>query len=123
MIIQADESGAQYQIQKYQPGCIVVNNISYKNSIIIRPFELISDWKPNQLSEVTLADLASIYAAPPQILLLGTGSALIIPEEQLLLPLYAQGIGVEFMDSRAACYTFTILAAEQRSVAACILIN
>jgi uncharacterized protein len=123
VIIQQDPSSATYQIQRYEQGKIWINQHCYQSSVIIRPHELIAPWAPHQLSEVTIEDFAPIYANLPQILLIGTGAKLIIPPQALLAPLFAKGIGVEFMDSRAACYTFTLLAAEQRNVVACILIT
>ncbi len=122
VIIQQDESSATYIIQRYAPGKIWINQQCYESSVIIRPHHLLAPWAPSCLQEVTFADFKSLEDDMPQILLLGTGEKLIIPPEALLLPLFKKGIGVEFMDSKAACFTFTALAAENRNVAACILI-
>lgn len=121
MIIQQDDSSATYQIQRYEPGKIWINQQCYTTSIIVRPHHLLS-WSPMKLSEVAPEHFSSLFENQPQILLLGTGEQLIIPSQNLLLPLFEKGIGVEFMDSRAACHTYAVLAAEERNVAACILI-
>lgn len=122
MIIQQDENSATFQIKRYEPGKIWINEECYEESVIIRPHQLMV-WKPKKLSEVSLSDFAPLLESPPQILILGTGSQLIIPKQDLLAALFEKGIGVEFMDSRKACFTFTVLAAEQRDVAACILLD
>lgn len=121
MFIQQDESTASYQIQSYEPGKICINHTYYQHSVIIRPHDF-QAWTPRHLENVTILDFTTILDALPQILLLGTGKNLIIPDETLLTFLFEKGIGVEFMDSKSACYTYTILAAEDRNVAACILI-
>ncbi|MFI4937702.1 MAG: Mth938-like domain-containing protein [Candidatus Berkiellales bacterium] len=122
MIIQQDETTATYQINRYEPGKIWINQQAYDQSVIIRPHSL-ATITPRQLSELTVNDFSSLFEDLPQIFLLGTGSKLIIPPEELLRPLFEKGIGVEFMDSKTASYTFTVLAAEERNVAACILVS
>jgi uncharacterized protein len=121
MNIQEDDYGAKYQINRYEPGEIWVNKQCYPNSIIIRPDVLLTPWRPKNLAELELKDFESIFADPPAIVLLGTGEKLVIPDQALMNALFQKGIGVEFMDTRAACHTFTVLAAEKRSVAACLL--
>ena len=55
--------------------------------------------------------------------MLGTGSKLRFPPPHLLRPLASAGIGIEVMDVRAACRTYNILVAEERKVAAALLIE
>lgn len=123
MIIQEDDSSANYQIRRYEPGKIWINDQCYQNSVIIRAHQLLTPWSPRQLTDITTQHFEAIYANPPKILLLGTGSKLHIPPQSLLIPLMEKGIGVEFMDSLAACYTYTVLIGENRDVTACILID
>lgn len=122
MNIQKEHSSATYQIKHYEPGKIQINEESYTNSVIVRPHQLLAPWRPSILSELCLEDFQTLLLDPPTILLLGTGTKMLIPQQSLLTPLFEKGIGVEFMDSKAACYTYTILAADERNVAACILI-
>jgi uncharacterized protein len=123
VIIQQDDSSATYQIQRYEPGSIWINQQCYHSSVIIRPHHLLVPWSPKQIDEIKPEDFNSLFEEIPQIVILGTGSQLIIPAQSILLPLFEKWIGVEFMDSRAACHTYTILAAEERNVAACILLR
>jgi uncharacterized protein len=121
MIIQQDLSDAVYQIHRYEPGKIWINQRLYQESIIIRPTALLFPWPPKKLSDLTFHHFNTLQQNPPHILLLGTGLHLAIPAEALILPWLEKEIGVEFMDSRAACFTYNILASEGRNVAACIL--
>lgn len=59
-----------------------------------------------------LGDLSDI-----DLLILGTGERLRRPSDMFMAAASAKGIRIEFMDSRAAAYTFNVLAAEERAVA------
>jgi uncharacterized protein len=54
--------------------------------------------------------------------LLGTGVTLRFPHPSLTKALIASKIGIEVMDTNAACRTYNILTAEGRRVAAVLLI-
>ena len=122
MGIQQDNSTATYQIKRYEPGKIWINELCYEQSVIVRPHELIHPWAPQTLASLSASDFFAFDENRPDIVLLGTGANLAIPSDNLLHSLWAKGIGVEFMDSRRACFTYTVLAAEERNVAACIII-
>jgi uncharacterized protein len=66
--------------------------------------------------------MAAIVELAPEIVLLGTGASLRFPEPALLAPLYKAGIGVEVMDTPAACRTYNILLAEGRKVLAAVIV-
>ncbi len=123
MELSQEFSSATYQIKKYEPGIIYINDQSYQNSVIVFPHRLITCWPPKQLKELTQSDFTVIFdEAKPDIVLIGTGDQLEIPSNEILQFLFDKGVGFEYMDNRSACYTYTILAAEGRNVALCILI-
>lgn len=121
MNITEDDSDATYHIQRYEPGEIWINKQRYENSVIVRPHAL-QAWEPKRIDELKTEHFDAVFSPKVDIVLLGTGAKLIVPATSLLRKLYEAGIGVEFMDSKAACRTYTVLAAESRNVAACILI-
>jgi len=55
------------------------------------------------------------------VILLGTGNRLQFPHPRLTRPLQQAGIGLEAMDTVAACRTYNILMAEGRQVLAALL--
>ena len=59
----------------------------------------------------------------PEIILLGTGNTIQFPTPHLMSIPASQGIGLEVMDTAAACRTFNILAGENRQVVAILLMN
>lgn len=121
MLIQEDSNTALYQIQRYEPGCIWINQQCYRHSIILRPSLLLS-WDPPPIDSLEENDLAPLLEDPPNILLLGTGPHFSLPPFSLLVALQRRAIGIEYMDSRRACFVYLALSSEQRNVAACIVV-
>lgn len=79
-------------------------------------------WSPPLLAELEEGDLAPLLALdpPPEFIVLGTGSALARPPAALIAALSARGIGLDFMDSRAAARLWGVLRAERRWIAAAL---
>lgn len=118
-----DENNAAYQIRAYKPGFIQVNETTYTQSLIISANQLITDWTPQSLGELTAEHLRKILPLKPGILLIGTGETLNFPALELYGDLMNQGIGVEIMDTSAACRTYNVLTAEDRNVVAALIIK
>jgi uncharacterized protein len=91
--------------------------------VIVTMERLITDWSPPPVSALTLADLDAAMALEPEVILLGTGPRQQFPPAALLTAVLKRGIGIEIMDTAAACRTFNILAAELRRVAAALYIG
>lgn len=89
---------------------------------LIMPRRLIKDWTTTPYDDISADELATVQEYQPEIVLLGTGTTLKWPAKGVRESLLAQGIGVEVMDSGAACRTFNILTEEQRHVVAIIFL-
>lgn len=90
-------------------------------SVLLHAEGMLQPWPVNQPDELLSEHFQLILEWQPEVLLLGTGSRLRFPEPTCLTSLQLQGIGVEVMDTAAACRTFNVLAAEGRRVAAALL--
>lgn len=123
MSLVQDENYAKYQIKAYEPGRIQVNEQVYTQSIIVSPLVLITDWKPQIISELAEEHLGIIFELQPAILLIGTGSKIHFPPIDIYGDLINHGIGVEIMDTSAACRTYNVLTAEDRNVVAALIIK
>lgn len=117
-----DNNQSRYQIRAYKPGTVCVNDKILTKSIIITADELIENWQPANISELTVESLNPILELKPDILLIGTGGKLVFPPAEIYGHLINQGIGVEIMDTSAACRTFNALTAENRKVAAALIL-
>ncbi len=87
-------------------------------SFIVSPRHLLRDWAPTHIDNLQAEHLNAILELQPELVLLGTGARLTFPAPQLLASLHRQRIGVEVMDTAAACRTYNILMGEGRFVVA-----
>ena len=81
-----------------------------------------SDWNVASFDELSEAHFAYFLDLKPDVLLLGTGARQRFPHPRLYRALTNAGIGLECMNTPAACRTYNILVAEDRKVVAAILI-
>lgn len=117
-----EESIVKWSTQKdaTQPPSLVSRR-TLTRSAVISPHQLIDDWPAQSPSEINAELLAPILAMKPEIVLFGTGPRLRWPPATTIAALHEFGIGVEVMDTAAACRTYNILMLEGRRVAAALL--
>lgn len=107
----------------YGDGYVQVNGVRYEQSLVVAPDRLIENWDVAGIDGLTPAHFTVLAGLGAEIVLLGTGRRLRFPAPALQKQLLAAGIGLEVMDSNAACRTFNILTAEGRKVIAAILLD
>ena len=105
------------------PGWVRVGTIEYRKSSVLLPESVITGWAPQGFDALREADYASLLTHVPEMVLLGTGATQRFPHPRLTAPLASARIGIEVMDTRAACRTFNILVAEDRRVAAALIVE
>jgi uncharacterized protein len=118
-----DENSSIYQIRAFQPGMIQINDITLTKSVIISPSQLVQHWAPQSITELSAQSLKIIIDMKPDVLLIGTGSEHVFLPAEIYGELINHGIGVEVMETRAACRTFNALSAENRNVVAALIIK
>ena len=106
----------------YGPGYVSVNQVRYEKCVVVTP-DSVSEWAVAGFETLQPGDFGFIARLKPEIVILGTGARQRFPGAELAPALAAGGVGVEVMDSRAACRTYNILAAEGRKVAAAIILE
>lgn len=121
MRLQLDNADATYLIRGYETGKVFVNDEAITSSCIVTPDQLVRDWPPQTVAELSAEHFQIVAELAPEIVLFGTGNQLYFPPREVTAPLNMRDIGVEIMDTAAACRSFSILAAEGRRVAAALL--
>ena len=111
----------KYFIKSYGPGWIIINEQELHRSVIVAPDRLVTDWPPQTFADLEEMHFAAILELEPEIVLLGTGDRQRFPHPKLTRVLLARGVGVEAMDTPAACRTYNIIMMEDRRVAAALL--
>jgi uncharacterized protein len=107
----------------YGEGYVKVNDERFEKSVVVLPERVIADWAPASFDALTADHLALLVDLEREIILLGTGARLRFPRPEILKPLIQAGIGVEVMDVQAACRTYNILMAEERKIAAALVLR
>ncbi len=123
-------NAGNYYIQSYaaeEIGILIPSTVSqasqeiFHHSLVVTPRQLIRDWPPQSFEELSIAHFKLIAELQPELVLLGSGARLRFPHPNLTASLLEQGIGVDVMDTGAACRTYNILMGEGRNVAAALL--
>ncbi len=121
MKLHLDKPGQTRVFTAHGPDHVMVNGERYDHSIVVLAEEVRGDWAVADFDELTEQHFSYFLALKPDVLLLGTGVRQRFPHPRLYGALTNAGIGVECMDTPAACRTYNILVAEDRRVVAAIL--
>lgn len=115
-------AGGRNLFTGYGEGYIEVNGERVTGSVIVTASQRL-DWSVASAAGLTAAHVAEILALQPAIVLFGSGKAFAFPDPAVMMPLHEARIGVEVMDTRAACRTFNILLGEDRNVLAALVVD
>ena len=126
MKLQPDKSDVQ-SILGYGSGWVGLghNGIAEKieRSIVIGSAGEKFDWNCNCFEDLTEDHFSQLAATQPELIIFGSGLRLRFAPPAMLRSLMLKRIGVETMDTLAACRTYNILAGEGRRVIAALLIE
>lgn len=117
-------STKQYQtVTGYFDNGVEINAQPYDYSLIVMPEEAPRAWPVASFEDLTAAHFEQILADKPDVVILGTGLKQRFVHPKLSAPLTMQRIGVECMDTQAACRTYNILMGEGRKVTLALIIE
>ncbi len=122
MKFQPDHSSPQ-SITGYGPGWISVGPEKITHSVILGSDGLRLDWPCARFEDLTPAHFAQLAELEAEVIVFGSGLRTRFAPPAWLQPLMAKRVGVESMDTRAACRTYNILAGEGRNVIAALLLE
>lgn len=117
-----DEPAVKYIIQSYGTDYVTISGKRYNQNLVVRPERLITDGLPQRIEELTADHCAVFYPYNLDVVLIGAGAKIYFPPRAIFSPLEEQNIGVEIMDTGAACRTYNLLISENRRVAAWLFI-
>jgi len=118
-----DPATAKNAITGYGEGYVMVNRQRFERSLVVLPERILLDWPATSFEALAPEHLAALAGLDREIILLGTGARLRFPRPEIMQALVQSGVGVEVMDVQAACRTYNVLLAEERRVAAALLIG
>ncbi|MCB2262015.1 MAG: Mth938-like domain-containing protein [Candidatus Thiosymbion ectosymbiont of Robbea hypermnestra] len=115
------DSGSGHPILGYDPGRIRIGGQVYTQGLIVSPEHIEPGWGPKSATDLTAEHFAALAALDPRIVIVGTGKRQVFPDPNAYRALLRRGLGVDIMDTGAACRTYNILMSEGRRVVAGLL--
>jgi len=122
MKLQPDKSDGQ-TVTAHGPGWVAINNEKVEQSVVIGSRGERFTWNARDFDQLGAEHFAQLVALEPELIVFGSGARLRFPPAAWLAPLMARRVGVETMDTAAACRTYNILAGEGRHVVAALLVE
>lgn len=112
----------QATIDAYGNGGFRFAEMSHRGSILCLPSGIYS-WDITDAADIELRVFEQVLAEKDRIdvFLLGTGKRQVFPSPGLRSSFAQAGLGIEPMDTGAACRTYNVLLAEHRRVAAALI--
>ena len=109
-------------IEGFQSGVVTIQGQSVTESFLLLPGRPPVVWPVGDPVELTGSVIEELFHADWDVLLLGTGSEMFLPDSALLETMARDGRSIDFMTSRAACSTYNVLAMDDRAVAAAVIL-
>lgn len=110
-------------VTAYDETGVEINAVRFNHSLTVMPEVPPAPWPVQSFESLTAAHFESIAASRPDVVILGTGARQRFVHPRLVQPLTSLRIGVECMDSPAACRTYNILMGEGRKVVLALIIE
>lgn len=109
-------------VEAYGNGGFRIGGVARTGSVMVLPAR-VEPWPVAEVGDITAESLRTVVEAEPRVelLLIGCGPRLALLPPALRSHLRARGIGLETMDTGAACRTYNVLVAEGRRVAAALI--
>ena len=93
----------------------------YRQSLILTP-QSVELWDVKEVSDLQLEHFHQLAELGAEVIILGTGKHTVFPQPALTRPLMRQRIGLEVMDTAAACRTYNILVVDGRSAITALIV-
>lgn len=109
------EHSALYAVPTYHETHFQVDDTVFRQTICVHSQQItalsLQNWQ-----DLTLADFQAAIDAGADLILIGTGKQQKFMDLAMMAQLSAKGVGVECMNSAAACRTLLLLQGEGRNV-------
>ncbi len=116
-----DNPGDSLFIRSVNAEGIRVGDEIHQAPIILNSERLIAGNPLPSIGQLTEQHLEELFSLQPDVVLIGTGAKQVFLQPRQLMFFYSRNIGVEVMDTYAACRTFNVLVSELRNVAAVLI--
>lgn len=123
MKFQPDTAAGVNLVTRHEPGRLWVGATPHTHSVLVPWQGAVLPWAASTAEGLTAEHFEQIAALRPEVVIFGSGPRLRFVAPALLQPLMALRIGIETMDTAAACRTYNVLVSEQRRAVAALLLS
>jgi uncharacterized protein len=106
MKLHSDDTQQYQTVTGYDTGGVEINAQRFEYSLTVLPEVAPRPWDVTRFEDLTAAHFEQIAADKPDVVILGTGERQRFVHPRLIASLSDLRIGVESMDSQAACRTY-----------------
>ncbi|SFW32296.1 Mth938-like domain-containing protein [Luteibacter sp. UNCMF366Tsu5.1] len=122
MELSFEHPGEYLFVRRVGADTITIVDRDFHKSLLLTPEKVVEDWGVTDATQLGLADIETIVALAPELVLLGTGQRQVFPPAEVMAAFLRRGIGIEAMTNGAAARTYTLLAGEGRRVVAAFIL-
>jgi uncharacterized protein len=123
MKFQPDRLEGVNTISRHAPGRVWVNATEWTGSVLVPWRGEAQAWPVAEAAALQDVHFEQLLSLQPELVIFGSGIRLRFVAPALYRALIERRIGIETMDTAAACRTFNVLASEGRSVAAALIVE
>jgi len=117
-----DSKDSGYVITAYDNDAVSINGKTFSQSLIVTTTQLDENWDVTGIELLAPNHIDQVLSFKPELIIIGTGNKLIFPAVEVYSAIIKHGIGIDFMDTHAACRTYNILMSEGRDVVAGLIL-
>ena len=123
MKFQPDTPEGVNVVTRHESGRVWVGATAYGHSLLLPWRGAVLPWEVDRFDALGAAHFDRLLALAPALVIFGSGARLRFPPPAWLRGLIGERIGVETMDTAAACRTYNVLVSEGRAVVAALLVE
>jgi uncharacterized protein len=98
-----------------------VGTVCFEGGVVVPWTGTPSPWEAGAFEQLSEDSFTALLQMKPALVIFGSGNKIRFPKPQWLRGLVQARVGIETMDTAAACRTYNVLASERRSVVAALL--
>jgi uncharacterized protein len=138
MKLQPDQFIGVNAVQSFRGGRVTINGVEWRTSLVMPWQGAVTPWTATlsagssgeagvdlpaaTFEGLTAAHFERLLACDPELVIFGSGERLRFVAPALLASLIKRRIGIETMDTAAACRTYNILVGEGRKAVAALIV-
>ncbi len=117
------EFSTSNKIISYSNDSFKLKDTLIETNLVISKDRIIDNWSVDSYQNLATQHLDQIILWQPELIIIGSGKIPSFPNTELIAYAALKNIGLEIMDTGAACRSYNLLVDEGRDVVACLFLS